>query len=214
MRKIKLTKIDIKRKLGTAKKKLFPIVWGCSGEMPMRQFRHIIISMWMLLAVSLTLGSVNAALIPFGGDFVGIYLRVAYFAVPTFASIILGAVVCGLGTSIFSALDQNSVNMTVRKALFCMMTIVFLFTTLINIAFAFILVVFTQDIPIIIINVLSFIVQIVMFVLAFVTLVKQTCCIWNKNDREYMILNGQLESASKDETDSSGQGINEEKIQI
>jgi len=49
MGKIKVTKIDIKRKLGTAKKKLFPIVWGCTGEMPMRQFRHIINSMWMLL---------------------------------------------------------------------------------------------------------------------------------------------------------------------
>ena len=50
MRKIKLTKIDIKRKLGTARKKLLPTVWGCTGEMPMRQFRHIINSMWMLLA--------------------------------------------------------------------------------------------------------------------------------------------------------------------
>ena len=39
----------IRRKLKSAKKKLFPAVWGCSGEMPMKQFRRIIISMWLLL---------------------------------------------------------------------------------------------------------------------------------------------------------------------
>jgi high-affinity Fe2+/Pb2+ permease len=110
----------------------------------------------------------------------------------------------------------------------CVQTILFLFAICINIAFAFIITVFSMDTTFIIINVLSFIVNVVLLVLALFTLIKQvrenrnsknntiefkkTCCIWNKNDREFMNVNAALESRTNDETDSAGQGINEEQI--
>jgi hypothetical protein len=68
-------------------------------------------------SVSLILGSINAALIPFEG---GLFSKLS-FVLPTFGSIIIGAVVCGFGTSIYSAADQNSADMTIRKALFSIM---------------------------------------------------------------------------------------------
>jgi len=65
---------------------------------------------------------VNAALVPLRGHLVDLLLDYGgLLLVPTFVSIIIGAIVCGLGTSIFSAQDQNSVDMTLKKALFCMM---------------------------------------------------------------------------------------------
>jgi high-affinity Fe2+/Pb2+ permease len=109
----------------------------------------------------------------------------------------------------------------------CVQTILFLFAICINIAFAFIITVFSMDTTFIIINVLSFIVNVVLLVLALFTLIKQvrendnskyniefkkTCCIWNKNDREFMNVNAALESTTNDETDSAGQRINEEQI--
>ena len=130
--RVKLTRVNaIRRKLKSVRKKLFPGVWGCTGEMAMNQFRRIIISMWLLLtgltnitkhiwieiSVSLILGTVNSALIPFeGGFFSGLG-----FGLATFGSIFVGAIVCGLGTSIYSAADQDGDDMIVRKALFSMM---------------------------------------------------------------------------------------------
>ena len=84
-----------------------------------------------------------------------------------------------------------------------------------------------MDTPFIVINLLSFIVNVVLFVLALFTLIKQvsrkreskndnvftkTCCIWNKNDREFMSFNAALDSTTNNETDSAGQGINEEHL--
>ena len=67
-----------------------------------------------LFLVALILGIVNVVLIPCGDRLA----RIGYIGA-TFWSLIIGTIVCGLGTSVYSARNKDSDDMTVRKALFC-----------------------------------------------------------------------------------------------
>ncbi|CAG5112043.1 Oidioi.mRNA.OKI2018_I69.chr2.g6301.t1.cds [Oikopleura dioica] len=193
---------DSSDKLKSAKKLICPSIWGCTGEMSIEQFRRIIISMWALLTVSGILVLTTAIKLPYGG---GVAPAATYIVTAT-GTIILGLIVCGFGTSMYSAQNKDSADMTVRKGLFCMTTILFLFADSISICFSFIIAVFSFDPFFLALNLPLFVILLVLFVLALVTLIKQTCCLWNKNDREWLEKN-----EITNESDGSGQGINEEK---
>ncbi|CBY22752.1 unnamed protein product [Oikopleura dioica] len=174
---------DFVDKLQVAKKKLFPNTWGCVGEMSLVHFRNIIISQWVLLSITLILSIVYAAIIVSFGEFGIVDLFILYPAVVAVFVAVIGMIASGFGTSIYSSADQEGPDMLMKKALFHFCTLVYIFIIFGAIVFTvFYLTVLGAD-PIAIILLVIFI---CLFILALVTLIMRTCCIWNKNDLQWI----------------------------
>ena len=157
-------------------------MWGCTGEIAIEQFRRIIISMWALLAgrkqikyyfcffflVSGILVLADAIMLPFiDGVSVGTYIF------KTAGTVVLGMIACGFGTSIYSTENNDSADMIVKRALFSMTILFFLFIDSISISFSLIIAVFFFDPIFLALNLPLLAILLVVFVLALFILIKQ-----------------------------------------
>merc|ERR1712210_228220 len=171
-------------KLKVAKKKLFPNTWGCLGEMSLDHFRKIIISQWVLLSTTLILliALVATGETEFLAEALGLF------------AVFVGMIASGFGTSIFSSADQEGPDMPVKKALFNFSTILYILGLVGAIGSTFFVTIYIDEyayyslsiLPVFSVFIIILVFYICLLILALVTLIMRTCCIWNKNDREWM----------------------------
>merc|ERR1712037_704360 len=176
-------------KLKVAKKKLFPNTWGCVGEMSLDHFRKIIISQWVLLSTTLILliALVATGATEFLAEALGLF------------AVFIGMIASGFGTSIYSSADQEGPDMPVKKALFNFSTILYILGLLGAIGSTIFVTIYideydytpsgntiTSILPVFSVFIIILVFYICLLILALVTLIMRTCCIWNKNDREWM----------------------------
>ncbi|CAG5113799.1 Oidioi.mRNA.OKI2018_I69.chr2.g7889.t1.cds [Oikopleura dioica] len=201
---------DVVDKLKTAKKKFFPAVWGCVGEITVPHFRGIIISQWVLLSVLLLLTIIEGILAVDGLGLLGTTKK--SFLLYNTGGVVIGMIAAGFGTSIYTSQNQEGPDMAVKKALFSMTSLVFIFALLGNIGLDLLAIIAGSIGYVDPFRVINFIFNIALFFLVLVTLIMQTCCAWNKNDAKWIEENFVEKDTLQEPTDAQEDETKEEAV--